>query len=201
MSKTVHYFTNDEHLWQAGWFLRPDCASSSECPQFADLWSESAEWCGRNISGSAHLCRRLPLHAASTVAARYDRREVAGMANFNMHLLHQFCSNGVEFFYNTQETQTPKMMDQNFEIQFVIFENFLKFSKRRRVVIKIGQRWNVKVPVRDTQTHTDRQSRQKNYGLQVCNPAKKCNILHLQHFGARGGSSGLKFTNIGPDVQ
>ena len=30
---------------------------SSECPQFADLWSESAERCGRNISGSAHLCR------------------------------------------------------------------------------------------------------------------------------------------------
>ena len=42
-------------------FLRPNCAPSSECPQFADLWSKSMEWCGRNISGSAHLCRRLPL--------------------------------------------------------------------------------------------------------------------------------------------
>jgi len=54
-----------ETLRQASWFLRPDCAPSSECPQFADLWSESEEWCGRNISGSAHLCRRLPLHGAT----------------------------------------------------------------------------------------------------------------------------------------
>jgi len=37
-------------------------------------------------------------------AARYDRREVAGMANFKMYLLRQFCSNSV------------------------IVENFLKFS-------------------------------------------------------------------------
>jgi len=46
-----------------------------------------------------HICRRLPLHdAASTAAARYDRREVAGMANFKMYLLRQFCSNRVDFF-------------------------------------------------------------------------------------------------------
>jgi len=30
------------------------------------------------------------------------------------------------FFYNTQDTQTQKMMDQNFEIRIVIFENFQK---------------------------------------------------------------------------
>jgi len=41
------------------------------------------------------------------------------MANFKMYLLHQFCSNQVEFFYNTQETQTQKMMDQNFEIRIL----------------------------------------------------------------------------------
>ena len=70
-------------------------------PQFPDLWSESAERCGRNISGSAHLCRPLMLqrrHAASTDAARYDRRDVAGMANFKMYLLRKFCWNRVEFF-------------------------------------------------------------------------------------------------------
>jgi len=44
----------------------------------------------------------------STAAARYHRREVAGMANFKMYLLRQFCSNRVQFFYNTQETQTQK---------------------------------------------------------------------------------------------
>jgi len=49
-----------------------------------------------------------------------------------MYLLRQFCSNRVKFFYDTQKTQTEKMMDQNVEIRIVIFENFLKFSKRRR---------------------------------------------------------------------
>jgi len=30
--------------------------------------------------------------------ARYDRQEVAGMANFKMYLLRQFCSNRAKFF-------------------------------------------------------------------------------------------------------
>jgi len=46
---------------QAGGFLRHDCAPTYECPQFADLWSESAERCRRSISGSAHLCHPLLL--------------------------------------------------------------------------------------------------------------------------------------------
>jgi len=41
------------------------------------------------------------------------------MANFKTYLLRQFCLNRVEFFYNTQETQTQKMMDQNFEIRIL----------------------------------------------------------------------------------
>jgi len=52
------------------------------------------------------------------------------MAKFKMYLLRQFCSNRVEFFYNTQETQTQKMMDKNFEIRILsflrIFGNFQK---------------------------------------------------------------------------
>jgi len=51
-------------------------------------------------------------HAASTAAARYNLQGVAGMANFKTYLLHQFC-------YNTQETQTQKMMDHNFEIRIL----------------------------------------------------------------------------------
>jgi len=51
-------------------------------------------------------------------------------ADFKMYVLCQFCSNWVKFFYNTQETQTQKMMDQNFEIRFLwflrIFWNFQK---------------------------------------------------------------------------
>ena len=75
------------------------------CPQFADLWSGSAESCGRNISGSAH--RRLPLparcctlvlHSASSERIPFDRRQVAEMANFKMYLLRQFCSNRLDFF-------------------------------------------------------------------------------------------------------
>jgi len=41
------------------------------------------------------------------------------MANFKMYLLCQFCKlfkSSRIFFYNTQEPQTQKTMDQNFEI-------------------------------------------------------------------------------------
>jgi len=56
-----------------------------------------------------HYCCSASMPAASIDAARFDRREVAGMANFKMYLLRQFCSNRVEnFFYNIQETQTQK---------------------------------------------------------------------------------------------
>jgi len=41
------------------------------------------------------------------------------MANFKMYPLRQFCSNRVECFLNTPETQTPKMMDQSFEIRIL----------------------------------------------------------------------------------
>jgi len=37
-------------------------------------------------------------------------------ANFKIYLLRQFCSNRVQFFYNTQ---TQKKMDQNFEIRIL----------------------------------------------------------------------------------
>ena len=112
-------------------------APSSECPQFADLWSGSAEWCGRNISGSAH--RRLPLsarcctlqlvlHSASSERIPFDRREVAGMANFKMYLLRQFCSNRVDFLQYTGDTDAKKNGPEFSNSNSVIFENFLKFS-------------------------------------------------------------------------
>ena len=62
-------------------------------------------WIRTSLSSTATARR----HATSTAAVRYDRREVAGMANFKMYLLRQFCSNRVTFFYNTQETQMQKM--------------------------------------------------------------------------------------------
>ena len=59
-----------------------------------------------------HICLRLPVHAArhaaSTAAVRYDRWQGAGMANFKMYLLRQFCSNRVEFLQYTGDTDAKK---------------------------------------------------------------------------------------------
>ena len=64
-------------------------------------------WIRTSLSSTAAARR----HAASTAAARYDRREVAGMANFKMYL-RQFCSNRVEFFTiyrrHTQKNDGPE---------------------------------------------------------------------------------------------
>ena len=64
--------------------------------------------------------------------------------DFKMYLLHQFCSNGVDFFCNTQETQTQKMMDQNFEIRILwflrIFWNFQK-GVARSLCGRCGPLW------------------------------------------------------------
>ena len=80
----------------------------------------------RGMMRTQHFSIRTSLSSAVrprrqyTAAARYDRREVAGMTNFKMYLLRQFCSNRVEFFYTTQKTPVQKMMDdQNFEIRIL----------------------------------------------------------------------------------
>jgi len=96
-----------------------------------------------------HICRRLLVHAArhatSTAAARYDRPEVAGMANFKMYLLRQFCLNWVEFFTIHRRHRRKKMMDQNFEIQILWFLRFFfKFSKRCRAV-HLRPNWTIMV--------------------------------------------------------
>ena len=57
------------------------------------MWTQHF-WIRTSLSSTAAARR----HAASTAAAGYDRREVAGMANFKMCLLRQFCSNRVKFF-------------------------------------------------------------------------------------------------------
>ena len=66
-------------------------------------------------------------------------------ADFKMYLLCQFCSNWVEFFYNTQETQTQQMMDHNFEIRILwflrIFWNFQK-GVARSLCGRSGPLWS-----------------------------------------------------------
>jgi len=89
-------------------------------------------------------------------------------------------------------------MDQNFEILIVIFENILKFSKRRRTV-PLRPMWTIMVAAkldhsrvlvtkfhlnrsmlkgrsasqRNTDRQTDRQTRLKIRALQVCNRVNK----------------------------
>jgi len=81
-------------------------ASSSECPR-ASIAAR------RRAAGSIRISRRASCCCSSAIAG------IAIGANFKIYLLRQFCSNRVEFFYNTQETQTQKMMDQNFEIRIL----------------------------------------------------------------------------------
>ena len=98
-----HRQTDRQTDSQAGGFLRLDCAPRSECP--------SSRICGQNPRNDAdatfldphvsvvHCC--CSAGTAITDAACYDRREVAGMANFKMCILRQFCSNRVEIFFTT----------------------------------------------------------------------------------------------------
>jgi len=86
--------------------------------------------CGRNICGSAHL--------SSTAAARRRQycccmlRSAGGCRNGKLKNVSppSVLFESSRFFYNTQETQTQKMMDQNFEIRIVIFENFFEIFKK-----------------------------------------------------------------------
>ena len=62
------------NLAQAGWFLRPDCAPSSEClPSFDRCTPVLLVDC----------CCTLVLHSASSERIPFDRRGFAGMANLS----------------------------------------------------------------------------------------------------------------------
>jgi len=61
-------------------------------------------WIHTSLSSTAAARR----HTGSTAAARYDWREVAGMANFKMYLLRQFCSNRVELFFTIHRSHRRK---------------------------------------------------------------------------------------------
>jgi len=87
-----------------------------------------------------HICRRLLLHDAATPPVLLLHATIGGRLP---EWQTSKCISSVSFVriesnvsYNTQETQTQKMMDQNFEIRILCFlKNFLKFSKRRRAVL------------------------------------------------------------------
>jgi len=102
---------------QAGWFLRPDCAPSSERPG-ASIAAR------RRAAGSIRISRRASCCCSSATAG------IATGANFKIYLLRQFCSNRVLFFTTHRRHRRKKMMDQNFEIRILwflrIFWNFQK---------------------------------------------------------------------------
>jgi len=79
-------------------------APSSACPR--------ASIATHRRAGSIRISRRASCCCSSAIA------EIAIGTNFKIYLLRQFFSNRVHF-YNTQETQTQKMMDQNFEIRIL----------------------------------------------------------------------------------
>jgi len=136
---------------------------------------------------------QLQYHGERRAAAAMPLPESPG-AYFKMYLLRQFCSNRVEFLLQyTGDADAKNDGPEFWNSNFVIFENFLKFSKRLRAVplrpmynimvaAKLDQSrvpvtkfhqnrltLKVAVPVRDTQT--DRQTRLKIMALQVCNRA------------------------------
>jgi len=109
-------------LKQAGWFLRPDCAHSSECLQFG--MPPSFDRC-------TPLCRRFNQNIPLSVVLlqqchcrNHDRGKLQNLSTPSV--LFEWS----RIFYNTWETQMQEMMDQNLEIQILwflrIFWNFQK---------------------------------------------------------------------------
>jgi len=93
--------------WQAGWFFTARLRPQFQMPPV------------RNIPPSIVLlqqCHCLNCHRGQT------SKSISFVS---------FVRIESNFFYNTQETQMQKMMDQS---NSVIFDNFLKFSKRHRTV-------------------------------------------------------------------
>ena len=104
----AHFITNNDHHKQSQvGFYGPTAPPGPNAPSSRICDQNPRNDADGNISGSAHLCRRLPLcctlrsaagcrngkfqnvslpYATSTAAACYDQWEVAEMANFKMYL-------------------------------------------------------------------------------------------------------------------
>ena len=98
-------------------------APCSECPRASIAVRRCA-------TGSIRISRRPSCCCRNAIAG------IAIVEKFKIYLLHQFCSNQVEFFLQYTEDTDAKNDGQEFwNSNSVIFENFLKFSKRRRAVL------------------------------------------------------------------
>ena len=102
-------------------------------PQFRMPPVRNAHWASiaarRRAAGSITISRRASCCCSSAIAG------IAIGANFKMYLLRPFCANRVEIFFavhrrHRRKNDGPEFWNSN----SVIFERFLKFSKRRRAV-------------------------------------------------------------------
>jgi len=165
---------------------------SSECPQFGmppsfDRCTPPRRQFNQNIPSSVVLLQQC--HCRN-----HHRGKLQNLS------LRQFCSNRDQIFYNTQETQTQKMVDHNFEIRILwflrIFWNFqkgvvwslqlistimfvAKLDHSRVLVTKFRQNRSTLKGRSAGQRHTDRQTRLKIMALQVCNRANRISFLLL----------------------
>ena len=117
--KPVTYNICKTHIQQAGWFLQPDCAPSSECPR-ASIAAH------RRATSSIRISRR---------ALRCCSSAIAGIAigeNFKTYLLHQSCSNQVQIFFTIHRRhRRKKRWTRILKFEFCDFlKNFFKFAKR-----------------------------------------------------------------------
>ena len=119
--------TEADRYRQAGWFLQPNCAPSSERPSSECPWASIAA--RRRAAGSIRISRRASCCCSSAIAGN------AIGTDFKMYLFRQFCSNRVEFFFTIHRRHRRKNDGSEFwNSNSVVFENFSKFSKRRRAV-------------------------------------------------------------------
>ena len=141
-----------------------------------------------HAAGSIRISRQASCCCSSAIAG------IAIGANFKIYLLRQFGSNWVQSFLqytgDTEAKNRPEFWNSN----SVIFENFLKFSKRCRAV-PLRPIWTIMVAAKldhrrvlvtkfhqnrsmlkgrsAGHRHTDRQTRLQIMALQVCNRANK----------------------------
>ena len=162
---------------QAGWFIRPDCAPSSERPQFRMSPVRNAPSFDRCMPPRRRFNQNIPPSVVLLQQCHCRNRHSGKPQNLSPPSV-LFESSPIFTIHRRQRRK--KWWTEFWNSNSVIFENFLKFSKRRRAVplrpiwtimvaakldhsrslwpsfIKIGQRWRVEVPVRDT--HRDRQT-------------------------------------------
>ena len=189
----------NKHFKQAGWFLRPYCAPSCECPQFG--MPSSYDRC-------TPLHRRLNQNIPPSVVLLQQchcRNRHRGKLQ-NLSSPSVFCSNQVKFVFTIHETQTQQNGGSRIlQFEFCDFWEFFEIFKRRRAV-PLRPIWTIMVAAKLDQSRvvmtkfhqnrstlkgrsvgqrqTDGQTRLKLMALQVCSRANRSQtqswVHHLQ---------------------